>query len=111
MAFSPLWVECGHRKAAYLPLGRHHNHQIPEEHAPQWSRMQCIGPNLNTRVRPTRALAGARCLGMRTDRAQLTVLNRAEKTPAALSASFTLQAVRFASRLICVALRFVFSVL
>ena len=42
---------------------------------------------------------------------QLAVLNRDEKTPVALSASFTLQAVRLASRLICVALRFVFSVL
>ena len=42
---------------------------------------------------------------------QLAVLNRDEKTPLALSASFTLQAVRLASRLICVALRLVFSVL
>ena len=42
---------------------------------------------------------------------QLAVLNRDEKTPLTFSASFTLQAVKLASRLICVALRFVFSVL
>ena len=42
---------------------------------------------------------------------QLAAVNRDEKTPFALSASLTLQAVKLASRLICVALRFVFSVL
>jgi hypothetical protein len=42
---------------------------------------------------------------------QLAAVNRDEKTPFALSASLMLQAVKLASRLICVALRFVFSVL
>jgi hypothetical protein len=85
---------------------------VPDVWEPAWL---ITGPILNTRVRPTRALAGAGGAGIRTDRQgipdQLTGLKSAEKTPPTLSASFTLQAVRFASRLICVALRFVFSVL
>ena len=42
---------------------------------------------------------------------QLGVLNRDDRMRSALSASFTLQAVRLASRLICVGLQIVSSVL
>lgn len=72
-------------------------------------RCRCSGNATATFRPPARAVVQAQAAASRQD--QPAVLNRDENTPLTLSVSFTLQAVRSASRLICVALRFVFRVL